>query len=393
MVKPTAGRIATVSVITAGTAPGRIYDGAQITAITKPQVVIPFTPFVTLDPMGPVIGLENGPLKSAAYCIFVNNGTNNLIRLCGPSINGVRSPDLFFTFDWSLSQMQYVLIWNDMRRMVELWTDDTAGAGGIGAATLIGEAAYSTFNSFGSGGSRPLGGANDMTGIYGVEGDNTTSATFFSVATTLDVGSPFLNGTRPGGYKTYLDSDVTMGFSGAVDPTRLTRGGAWFVTPSGDPSGALSLSAIGKFNRLRKKTPATFYSIYRDEPGFQKTATDGFAVEFEVSLSVAGDAGFSTGTAFKISDGTSLYELDFFFDGSVYNLGLLVRGGNPGVPSDHLTPATAFDFRLKTMRLVVDSRRAVIDLFDTSNRRRRRSSKLGSPHRRAHPSGPSTSTV
>jgi len=43
VVKTSAGRIAEVSVLTAGTAPGIIYDGATLTATTKPLGVIPNT--------------------------------------------------------------------------------------------------------------------------------------------------------------------------------------------------------------------------------------------------------------------------------------------------------------------------------------------------------------
>src|SRR6266851_5742142 len=43
VVKTAAGRLAAVSVLTAGTAPGLIYDGATLTATTKPLVVIPNT--------------------------------------------------------------------------------------------------------------------------------------------------------------------------------------------------------------------------------------------------------------------------------------------------------------------------------------------------------------
>jgi hypothetical protein len=43
VVKTSAGRIATVSVTLAGTSPGTIYDGATLTAMTKPIGVIPNT--------------------------------------------------------------------------------------------------------------------------------------------------------------------------------------------------------------------------------------------------------------------------------------------------------------------------------------------------------------
>lgn len=43
VVKATGGRIARVSVIVAGSAPGMIYDGATVAATTKPLDVIPNT--------------------------------------------------------------------------------------------------------------------------------------------------------------------------------------------------------------------------------------------------------------------------------------------------------------------------------------------------------------
>lgn len=43
VIKPSAGRIALISVITAGSTPGMIYDGATLTAKTKPLGVIPNT--------------------------------------------------------------------------------------------------------------------------------------------------------------------------------------------------------------------------------------------------------------------------------------------------------------------------------------------------------------
>ncbi len=43
VVKSSAGRVARVSVIVAGSATGTVYDGATVTATTKPLYVIPMT--------------------------------------------------------------------------------------------------------------------------------------------------------------------------------------------------------------------------------------------------------------------------------------------------------------------------------------------------------------
>jgi hypothetical protein len=281
------------------------------------------------DPVGPVLGLEHGPRNTAVYCFFITDGVSHQIRICGPSVQGVRSPDVKITFDWTVTpNRQYILFWNESKYQVELWTDDTAGAGGIGNSTLISAIPISLFQTFGVLGSIPVGGANDITGIYGIEG-SPSQCLITSVATGVDVGFPFVDGARAGGWRSFLDSDVTVGFSGAVDPTRLDRGGAWFKSTSSPDLAGRILPSAGGYCRLLKKTAATNFSVYRDEPGFLKTATDGFILEFKCATDTSGGA--STGAAIQISDGQSLFQLDFIESGGTKNIGLLKVGGNPSI--------------------------------------------------------------
>lgn len=329
--------------------------------------VIAASTYAAGDPIGPVIGLEHGPRNTAVYCFFTDDGTTKKIRVCGPLTNGSRSPDVSVTYDWSAhTENQYIIFWNEALKTVELWVDDTAGAGGIGNATRLESIAISQFQQFG-GTSAPAGGANDITGIYGVEGSSGTSAGIASVAVGVDTGFPFINGGRSGGWKSYLDTDITVGFGGAVDPTRLGRGGAWFRgTTNPDPSGQI-LPSPGGFCRLLKQTPSTNFSVFRNEPGFVRTSTDGLMVEFQCNLSVTGGVGFATGAAIQVSDGTTLFQLDFLFDGNTRNVGLLRVGGDPSIPSDHFLGTAAIDYALATLRLVVDPRRGLIDLFDAAD--------------------------
>lgn len=317
------------------------------------------------DPFRSVIGLENGPANSAVYCTFLNDfdESNKVVRICGPSVSGVRSPDIWYPCPWSSNVHQYIIFWNDSRGQVELWLD--LNTSGIGTAQLIAAIPISEFNTFGAVGTVPAGGANDITAIYGLEGPSSNFAAFVSMALATNVSFPFISGARAGGWRSYLDSDITMSFSGAVDPTRLSRGGAWFIKPSGDPLGTLSVIKAPAACRLLKKTPSTAYSIYRDEPGFAMTATDGLMVEFEINTQTSGGTGFETGAALQISDGSTLFQLDFFSNGSTFDLGLLLRGGDPGLPSDHLQAAQPIDYRFRRLRLVIDPRRGVIDLYDT----------------------------
>lgn len=338
---------------------------AMLTSVFRVVSSPAYTPGA-LDPLGPVLGLEHGPKRTAAYCFFVYDGTTRQIRICGPKVNNARSPDTYVTFDWSaIPDRQYILIWNDSRKQVELWTDDTTGTGGIGSSLLVAYVPFSQFQTFGINGSVPVGGPNDITGIYGVEGPDLAQASIVSAATGVEVGFPFINGARTGDWKSYLDSDISIGFSGAVDPTKLERGGIWFKsTSSADPAGQI-LPSAGSYCRLLKKTASTNFSIYRDEPGFRKTVSDGLSVEFKCSTDTSG--GTSTGAAIQVSDGQTLFQIDFLFDGTNKNIGLLKVGGSPLTQADHFLPTTPFDYSLKTLRLVVDPRRNLIDMFDTSD--------------------------
>ncbi len=321
------------------------------------------------DPMGPILGLEHGPRNTAAYCIFLNNGVQRQIRVCGPKVGNTRAPDTFVNYDWSaIPQGRYILLWSEAKQTFELWTDNTTGTGGIGTATQLASVPISSFQQFsGAPGSMPAGGENDITGVYGVEGTTASStAGVVNVAVGADAGFPILNGGATGGWTTFIDSDLAVGFAGAVDPTKIAHGGLWFADPAGDPQGQVTPAASG-YCRIIKNTPSTSFTIYRDEPGFMWTATDGFVVEFKCFTSTTGGTGFATGAAIQISDGTTLFQLDFLFDGSVHNIGLLKNGGDPTLPSSHFTAPAPIDYTLTTLRLVVDTRRALIDLFDVSN--------------------------
>lgn len=69
VVKPTAGRLATVSVIVAGSATGTIYDSATTSVTTKPLYVIPMTVGVV------VVNLP------ASFGIFVAPGTGQTVTV------------------------------------------------------------------------------------------------------------------------------------------------------------------------------------------------------------------------------------------------------------------------------------------------------------------------
>ena len=73
VVKTSAGRIASVSVLTAGSATGLIYDGATLTATTKPVYVIPTSvgtePYVVNMPLsfGLLVVPGSGQVVTVSY--------------------------------------------------------------------------------------------------------------------------------------------------------------------------------------------------------------------------------------------------------------------------------------------------------------------------------------
>jgi hypothetical protein len=69
IVKAISGRLATVSIVTAGSTPGTIYDGATLTATTRPLATVPNTVGVFTCPM-PV-----------SYGILVVPGTGQVISV------------------------------------------------------------------------------------------------------------------------------------------------------------------------------------------------------------------------------------------------------------------------------------------------------------------------
>lgn len=90
-------------------------------------------------------------------------------------------------------------------------------------------------------------------------------------------------------------------------------------------------------------------------------------LEFDVATETSGGSGFATGAAIQVMDGQTLFQIDFLYDGATRNVGLLKQGGNPSVPGDHFVAASPVDYTHKTLRLTVDPRRSVIELFDVAD--------------------------
>jgi hypothetical protein len=326
--------------------------------------------FVSSDPMGPVLGIEHGLRNTAVYVFMLLQGSNPVLRICGPKVQNVRVPDTLVPFNWQSVTFQLIIIWNETTQNVDIFTDSSEGSGAIANARLLTSVPISNFQSFEALGDTPVGGKNDITGIYGVEGAGLNAARISNISISTDVGSPLLAGSRPGSFVTHLDSDMTMGFNGSVDPTKDGSTGTWFIWPTNtDPVGHITPSPVGSC-RLIKSTAGKNFFIYRKEPGFERInspTVDGFLVEFKCNISTTGGTIFETDAAIVISDGTSIYQLDFLNDGSIRNLGLLKQNGSSNLPSDHLLGVRAIDWQFKRFRLAVTPRRGLIDLFDAEN--------------------------
>jgi hypothetical protein len=322
-------------------------------------------PFAVLDVGvgGGVFGLESGPRSTGLYAYFMNIGTVGspvrAIRLCGPDVAGVRTPDLTFIYDWSQFH-RYFIIWNEVLQKAEFFADI------VGMTTRIASLDISTFQPFGATGigTPKRGGSTDFTVVYGQEGSTGDRATVSRVALAVDAGFPIIGGARPGNYISVRKSAEVVSFA-AEDP-RTRSISPWFNTPtellSEDPDGLKEV--VGQAFRQVKTLGGTTVTVFREEPGFFRTNLDGFLLEasFFGSNTLKDDA--ASGMGFVVSDGDTVFQLNLLDDGLTRSVGLLRRGGLITKTSGHIVPATAVNWASPVaFRFTVDTRRGLIEMF------------------------------
>jgi hypothetical protein len=332
-----------------------VFDSSLVMADIRPNNI-------TNGGRGAVLGMEYGPRNTGVYLFFERSAGIPRISLCGPADEaGTRVPNTQIAYDWSGLQ-RYIIIWNETQGRVEVYSVQGE------TTNIVAFADISTFQTFTTGGSSTprRGGQQDVTAFYGIEGNVGDQVTFGNVAVTMDVGFPIIGLARPGNFYTTRRSDETVRYEGG-DPTRLPVS-PWFKPDDTffsnvDPNGVLSVLST-KAIRVTKTTSGTSFAVYREEPGFLSSDTNGFMVEGEFFATTSQILGSRiTGMGFMVFDGQSVFYVGLL-SGSARTAGLLRGGGSPGDLSDYVIPGTNLDWSSKVyFRLTVDPRRGVVELF------------------------------
>lgn len=324
------------------------------TAVINPTIVSNGQP-------GALFGVEQGPRNTGVYIIFERSGGVPRIRMCGPANSiGSRSPNTIIAFNWTGSH-RYIIIWSEVRGKVELYNVGTT-------TSLINAENISAFQPYDllSGGTPKIGGAGDVTMLYGIEGQIGEQVIIGNVAVTCDVGFPIIGLTRTGEFLTTRRTDETVRYAGG-NPLKADISpwfgpdDRFFVSP--DPLGELRVLGNSSV-RVTKLTSGDSMAIYREEPSLLKSDTEGFMVEgsfFATPSQVISSK--ITGMGFFIFDGQSVFYLGLL-TGNSRTVGLLRGGRDPGVSSSFRLPTSDIDWSSETyLRLVVNPRRGIIDLY------------------------------
>jgi len=324
------------------------------TAVINPTVISNSQP-------GGVFGVENGPRNTGVYILFERSGGTPRIRMCGPAnAIGSRSPNTVIASNWTGTN-RYIIVWNEITAKVELYRIDSSAV-----TTLLNSENVSSFQQYETGGTPARGGSGDITMVYGVEGQIGEQVIIGNVAVTIDVGFPIIGLTRTGEFETARRTDETVRYEGG-DPLKAAitpwfgPDNRFFTSP--DPAGVIKVLETDAV-RLVKVTSGDSMALYREEPSLFGSDTDGFLVEgvfFATTIQLISSR--VTGMGFFIFDGQSVFYLGLL-SGSSRTVGLLRRGRDPSLPSSFELPTSDISWTAASyFRLVVDPRRAVIDLY------------------------------
>lgn len=335
-----------------------------------PILPLPFSPIgssgssgsVPVD-NGTILGLEHGPRNKVFYIRFqLHSDGTRLIRFTSYKKDDGSSPvvNSSVVFDWS-SLRRYFLVWNENEGYVEVYGQVSTSTKRI-FRVLISSLPDMPDSYFARAGS-----ASEVTMLYGQLGPSGDRSTWANVAVTADAGYPVLGNIRPGDFVTAVRGAEMISVRGDRDPRDLDVS-AWFQAPEAvleepDPDATTAIKN-GCF-RMTKPTAGKSFALYREEPGFLASNSDGFAVTAKIEVEMIQLVGASTGMGITIFDGQSIFQLQLFDDIGVKTIGLLKNAGDEMDITDHFLPEQAFDWKgRRTFRMVMDPRRSIIRFYD-----------------------------
>ena len=321
---------------------------------------------ISVGAQGAVFGVEHGFRNTAAYMFFTNPAGISSIRIAGPKDSlGVRVPDVEITFDWTSALRRYLILWNEIKDQVEFYVVTNGVTQRIHVEPI---ASFQEFDDSIEGDPTPQrGDPKNATMLWGIEGPIGDRVTFANVALATDVGFPIIGISRPGNFVTLRNSDEFVRLE-AGDP-RLFAVSPWFgpddiIFSDTDPAGVAKVETTGFFT-LTKNTHATTFNLYREEPGFLSSNTDGIMFEalFQVTPGDVED-GRAVGMGFMLYDAQTAWQFNLF-GGAVKTMGILKAGGKVTNASDHVLPVSSIDWLTAPVRVrvTIDPRRNLVELF------------------------------
>jgi hypothetical protein len=154
--------------------------------------------------------------------------------------------------------------------------------------------------------------------------------------------------------------------TGEKDPRSLSIA-SWIEAPTSiihNKDSDATLVIDNKKLELYKPTEAKTYAIYREEPAFLASNSEGFMIQAQISVDSLSTVGAATGTGITVYDGQTVFQLQLFDDVEGKTIGLLRKGGSSSDITQHYVP-TEFDWdRQRMFRFVVDPKRNIIRLYD-----------------------------
>jgi hypothetical protein len=346
-------------ILTTGPLNGSVYPGPLLPLPFSPEP----TPVVGVNVGSTVLGLEHGPRGTGAYLWFQILGGVKGVRLTGPIVDGEATPSLFVPFDWT-GFHRYTIVWNEAEGYIEVYSDLS------GLTYRLFRITIASLALFPSGYYARYASAREVVGLYGQEGEAGDQSTWKNIAVTTDVGYPVMGNVRSGAYQTISEGGELVRMYGTQDP-RDAEVSAWFDAPSAmfpntDPDAFASV--VGGTFQMTKTGLGKTFGIYRDEPAFLLSSTEGFMVEAVMSASNTRQDSASTGMGLTIYDGQSVFQLTLFNDFATKTIGLLKRYGSEVSITEQFLPSTPFDWSSgKPFRFVVNPRVGVIQLFDATD--------------------------
>lgn len=330
-----------------------------------PLMPLPYNPVQPpIASAGAVLGMENGPRNQSVYLWFQIAGGVPYVRFTSFLPQDGSAPAINFTqnYDWTVKQ-RYTIVYNEAQGYVDVYSDVSGATSRLFRVPIASVPTKPNPYFF------TVAGPTDIVALYGQEGNVGDSSTWSNIAVTTDVGYPLLGSIRPGDFKTALLGGQLVTTTGDKDP-RDADIAPWFDSDSAhiantDPSGTV-LAGKGLL-KLTKSTLGKTLALYRDEPGFFKTSSDGLLVQFSAVVLSGVPDGVATGTGVTIYDGLTVFQLMLFDDGLTKTVGLKKRFGTDADIATYFVPSTPLDWSANAIRFTVDKRSGRIRLYALSD--------------------------